>query len=181
MVITDRYDHVVDDKNRLAIPSQVRNRMDPQADGEAFYLVPENRYLVMIPEKLFEKLAAQAAAGLAMSDEDAEVRRMVFATASRLEPDKQGRVIIPDRFIFNGKEQDPFTEAVLGREVTLVGVGDRMELWNRADLAAHMRELRASRSRLQPAKKAMFTAPAPSAAPGPGGMGQSASNSGNAG
>ena len=178
MVITDRYDHVIDDKNRLAIPSQVRNRMDPQVDGEAFYLVPENRYLSVIPEKLFEKLAAQATAGLAMSDEEAEVRRMVFATASRLEPDKQGRVIIPDRFIFNGKEQDPFTEAVLGREVTLVGVGDRMELWNRADLAAHMRELRASRSRLQPAKKAMFTAPAPSA-PGLGGIGQS--NTGNAG
>ncbi|MGN6370220.1 MAG: division/cell wall cluster transcriptional repressor MraZ [Phycisphaerae bacterium] len=178
MVITDRYDHVIDDKNRLAIPSQVRNRMDPQADGEAFYLVPENRYLVLIPEKLFEKLASQATAGLAMTDEEAEVRRMVFATASRLEPDKSGRVIIPDRFMLNAKDRDPFTEAVLDREVTLVGVGDRMELWNRADLAAHMRELRASRARLQPAKKAMFTAPAAPSVPGPGGMGP---NSGNAG
>ena len=33
MVITDRFDHVIDDKGRLAIPSQVRNAMDPQIDG----------------------------------------------------------------------------------------------------------------------------------------------------
>src|SRR4051812_28151980 len=45
MVITDRHDHVIDDKNRLSIPSQIRNAMDPERDGEGFYLVPEGRYL----------------------------------------------------------------------------------------------------------------------------------------
>jgi len=175
MVITDRYDHVIDDKNRLAIPSQIRSKMDPQVDGTAFYLVPEARYLQLIPEKLFERLAAQATAGLAMSEEEAEIRRVVFATASRLEPDKQGRVIIPDRFMVNAKDRDPFTEAVLDREVTLVGANDRMELWNRADLAGHLRELRASRTRIQAGKKAMFSAPAPPAPTvtlGPGGTGK---------
>ena len=54
MVITDRFDHVIDDKNRLAIPSPIRNAMDPEVDGKAFYLVPEGRYLQLIPEKLFE-------------------------------------------------------------------------------------------------------------------------------
>ena len=57
MVITDRYDHVIDDKNRLAIPSQVRNVMNPETDGTAFYLVPEGRYLQLIPGKLFERLS----------------------------------------------------------------------------------------------------------------------------
>jgi len=159
MVITDRYDHVIDDKGRLAIPSQVRNAMDPQEDGTGFYLVPEGRYLQLIPEKLFKRLAAQATAGLALAPEAAKVRRLVFGTASYLEPDKQGRVIIPDRFLADAKNRDPFTQAILGREVTLLGASDRLELWNRADLEAHMRELSLDRASMQNAMQAMFTAP----------------------
>ncbi len=89
MVITDRYDHVIDDKNRLAIPSQIRNAMDPEIDGTAFYVFPEGRYLQLIPEKLFQKLAGNVTAGLALTPEAAKARRLVFAMASRVEPDKR--------------------------------------------------------------------------------------------
>jgi len=159
MVITDRYDHLIDDKGRLAIPSQVRNAMDPQEDGTGFYLVPDVRYLQLIPEKLFKKLAANVTAGLALSPEAAKVRRMVFGSATYLEPDKQGRVIIPERFMADAKKRDPFTQTVLEREVTLVGNNDRLELWNRADLNAHMRELLADRASLQAAMQQVFSAP----------------------
>ncbi len=158
MVITDRYDHVIDDKNRLAIPSAIRNAMDPRTDGSVFYLVPEGRYLQLVPEKLFERLAAGASAGLALSSDVARVRRLVFATASRLEPDKQGRVIIPERFMADSKNRDPFTEAMLTREVTLVGANDRIELWNRQDFVNHMRELLSDRASLQATMQKIFGA-----------------------
>lgn len=161
MVITDRYDHVVDDKNRLAIPSQIRNAMDPEKDGSAFILVPEGRYLQLIPEKLFEKLSNQSTAGLAMSADVAKARRLIFANASRLEPDKSGRVIVPDRFMADSKNRDPFTEAMLTREVTLVGANDRLELWNRHDFLNHMRELMADRASLQNTMQQLFAAPSP--------------------
>jgi MraZ protein len=157
MVITDRYDHVIDDKNRLSIPSQVRNALDPQIDGAAFYLVPEGRYLQVIPEKLFQQLAGMASAGLTISPEVAKARRLMFANASRLEMDKQGRCIIPDRFFADSKNRDPFSEAILGREVTLVGVGDRLELWNRSDLHNHLRELAADRTTVQAGGAKMFS------------------------
>ena len=64
MVITDHFDHVIDDKNRLAIPSQIRNSMDKEQDGEFFYLVPRKKYLQLIPEKAFIRNAAQHAAGI---------------------------------------------------------------------------------------------------------------------
>ncbi|MCL2648277.1 MAG: hypothetical protein FWD61_14905 [Phycisphaerales bacterium] len=166
MVITDRYDHLIDDKGRLAIPSQIRNAMDPQEDGTGFYLVPDIRYLQLIPEKLFKKLAANITAGLALNPEAAKVRRMLFGSATYLEPDKQGRVIIPERFMADAKKRDPFTQAVLEREVTLVGNNDRLELWNRADLDAHMRELLADRLSLQAAMQQVFSAP-PAPAPTP--------------
>lgn len=169
MVITDRYDHVIDDKNRLAIPSQVRNALNPETDGTAFYLVPEGRYLQLIPEKLFERMANQSPTGLMPAPEVAKVRRYLFSMASRLEPDKQGRVAIPDRFLADSKNHDPITPAFIGREVTLVGANDRLELWNRADYINHMRELMADRLSFQTTMQQMFgSAPQGN---GPGGMG----------
>lgn len=160
MVITDRYDHAIDEKNRLAVPSEIRRAMDPEIDGIAFYLVPEGRYLQLIPEKLFQRLAGHAAAGLNIPGDLARARRLLFASASRLEPDKQGRVIIPDRFMADAKNRDPFSDAVLSREVTLVGAGDRAELWNRADFYTHMRELLADRSTIAAISQKAF-GPAP--------------------
>ncbi len=160
MVITDRYDHAIDEKNRLAIPSEIRRAMDPEIDGVAFYLLPEGRYLQLIPEKLFQRLAGHAEAGLTISGDLARARRLLFASASRLEPDKQGRVIIPDRFMADAKNRDPFSDAVLSREVTLVGAGDRAELWNRADFYTHMRELMADRGTIAATSQKAF-GPAP--------------------
>lgn len=164
MVITDRYDHAIDEKNRLAIPSEMRRAMDPEIDGVAFYLLPEGRYLQLIPEKLFQKLAGQFEPGLSVTPEVARARRLLFASASRLEPDKQGRVIIPDRFMADSKNRDPFSDAVLTREVTLVGAGDRAELWNRADFYGHMRELIAERPSIHAVSQKIF-AGGPAAAP----------------
>lgn len=162
MVITDRYDHAIDDKNRLAIPSQVRKALDATSDGSAFYLVPEGRYLQLIPEKLFERLTLStsvATAGLTLAPEIAKARRLLFAGTARLEWDKQGRCIIPDRYFKDRREEDPCLEGILGREVTLVGVGDRLELWNRVDFQNHLRELMADRPAVQAAgAKAMASA-----------------------
>lgn len=166
MVITDRYDHVIDEKNRLAIPSAIRNAMDPEIDGTKFYLVPEGRYLQLIPEKLFEQMAVLATAGLQVPSDIAKARRLIFSTTSKVEPDKQGRVIIPDRFMADGKDRDIYSEAVLKREVTLVGVGDRIEVWNRNEFVAHLRELMADRSSVQVAGQKMFESLPVQPAPG---------------
>ena len=166
MVITDRHDHVIDDKNRLSIPSQIRNAMDPERDGAGFYLVPEGRYLQLIPEKLFERYADQTPTGLMPAPEVAKVRRYLYSMSSKLDPDKQGRVIIPDRFMKDSKSPDPLAQALLDREVTLVGNGDRIELWNRSEYLAHMRETVADRLSMQATLQKMFgSAPA---VPAPG-------------
>ena len=155
MVFTDRYDHVIDEKGRLAIPSQIRNAMSSQSNN-AFYLVPEGRYLQLLPESLFQQLSTVANAGLTVSADLAKARRLVFATASRLEWDKSGRVVVPDRYLVDGKGRDPFGEAVLSRQVTLVGVGDRVEVWNTTDFIAHLKELLADRPAVQAATQKVF-------------------------
>ena len=156
MVITGRFDHVIDDKGRLAIPSQIRNQMDPEKDGAGFYLVQESRYLMLIPEKLFETRAEMTPTGLLPTALVAKARRYVYSSSTKMELDKQGRVMIPDGFMKDSEKPDPLAQHTLNRDVTLVGAGDRLEIWNREEYIAHMREANADRASFQETLQVMF-------------------------
>jgi len=167
MVITGRFDHLIDDKGRLAIPSQIRNQMDPDKDGTSFYLVPKDDYLQMIPEKLFESIANQTPTGLLPSDEDAMVRRQLYSLTTKLDPDKQGRVVIPDGLMKDSETPDSLIQKKLDRAVTLVGNGDRLEIWNRNEYILHMQAARLLRTTYQKTTQSTFGTP-PAAQPGIG-------------
>lgn len=143
MVFTGRYDHVIDDKGRLAIPSPLRNQLIPEVHGTGFYLMQESRYLQLIPEKAFEELSGNIRPGLLPAAQVAKARRFLFSMTTKLDPDKQGRVMIPDGFMRDSKTPDPLAQTTLNRDVTLVGNGDRIEIWNREDYLNHMREAKA--------------------------------------
>jgi MraZ protein len=164
MVLTGRYDHVIDDKGRLAIPSPLRNQMNPEIHGTGFYLMQESRYLQLIPEKAFEDAAGQVRTGLLPPAQVAKARRFLFSTTTKLDPDKQGRVMIPDGVMRDSKTPDPLAQTTLNREVTLVGNGDRIEIWNRDEYLAHMREAKADLASFMDTLYGMF-GQAPAAAP----------------
>jgi hypothetical protein len=77
--------------------------------------------------------------------------------------------MIPERFMRDSKNPDPIMPGMLSKEVTLVGANDRIELWNRADYIAHMRELMADRLSFQTTMQQLFGNPPPVPS-GPGGM-----------
>lgn len=66
------------------------------------------------------------------------IRRYLFSTTFRLEPDKQGRVIIPDGCMDDSSNPDPLIKVRLKRQVTLAAASDRLELWNRDEYLAQM-------------------------------------------
>ena len=57
---------------------------------------------------------------------------MSLGMASRIEWDKQGRVLFPDKFL---------KRSGIGKEVTLVGVRDHLELWARSEWEAERQRL----------------------------------------
>ena len=140
MVFTGRFDHLIDDKGRLALPAAMRDQIRPEIHGEGFYLVQEKRYLQLVPEKLFEHLASRVKASLLPEAKVAKASRFFFSGVFKLDPDKQGRVMIPDGFMKDSKNPDPLARTTLNHEVTLAGNGDRIEVWNRATFLAHMLE-----------------------------------------
>jgi MraZ protein len=133
LILHGEYEVNVDDKNRFLIPSEIRKRLDPERDGAAFWLViGSDRRPWMYPEKFYENLVAQVPAEMTPGRDRLAYDRRVFGTAAYLEPDKQGRVLIPDAMR---------RRTALEREVTLVGVRDHLEIWNRPDWEAERERL----------------------------------------
>lgn len=135
MLYTGWYEHTIDAKNRLSIPSAIRSRMDPEIDGTAFYLAPGESpvgpSLALWPSRIFENHARRVS-GTAMRDP----RRLVFdqlyyATACLLELDKLGRVRLPE----------PMLRRIdVGREVIIFGSRDHLEIQRREDFEAFLNQ-----------------------------------------
>jgi MraZ protein len=133
LILYGEYELTIDDKNRLLIPSEVRRALDGQRDGEAFFLVVGvNRRPWLYPEKGYEALVARAQQELTPAEDLLAFDQMNFAMASRLEWDKQGRVLMPEKTL---------RRTNVGKDVTLIGVRDHLELWNRGDWEPHFEQL----------------------------------------
>ncbi len=126
MLFTGRYDHTIDDRNRLSIPSQIRLSLDPQRDGERFYLVPGVRpnTLSLLPERYFGRLADQLEAAQIPDEDLLTFQQIFYPMATRVAMDRHGRVVLPEEILHS---------AGIGREVSLVGSRDRLDIWNKKD------------------------------------------------
>jgi MraZ protein len=89
---------------------------------------------VLYPEKYFEKIVAEKQQALALDANADEVMfdQRYFALAARVEPDGQGRILVPAKTL---------KRTNTGREITLVGMRNRLELWNRSDWDAQVERL----------------------------------------
>jgi len=122
LVLYGEYELTIDDKNRMLVPADIRKNIDPQRDGEAFFLV----YGIdgrpwLYPERYYEQLVNRDPSELTPNDDVLAYDRMNLGMASRIEWDKQGRVLFPEKTL---------RRTGLGKEVTLIGVRDHLELWN---------------------------------------------------
>jgi MraZ protein len=129
----------IDDKNRMLVPSEIRKSMDPKRDGEGFYLViGQNRKPWLYAERYYEELLEREANDLRP---EAEIRpdqrtletwQATFALASKVSWDKQGRILLPEITLKRTNTD---------REITLIGVRNHLELWNRSDWDVRFNEL----------------------------------------
>ena len=129
MFFVGMYELTIDAKNRLSIPYAIRSKLNSDTDGRSYYIVPGQRRgtLAVYPERYYERTRAQIPSPEQLSDGGYEWRQFEFSQSALLDPDSQGRILIPERLL---------KRAGMGREVTLIGVQDRLELWSRAEFDA---------------------------------------------
>lgn len=117
-VFLGQYDRTVDDKGRLAIPGELRNGLGHGAVMTRSF----DNCLCIYPAAKWEALA-QAANDLQDLRPEARFRaRALFSGAVPCDFDSQGRVALPAYL----REY-----AGISGDVTIVGVGSRVEVWNR--------------------------------------------------
>lgn len=132
MIFTGHAALTIDAKGRLAIPAKQRALLVPERDGNAFFTVPwKHQRLLIFTEASFIALTKARAQSLAPSEDAEEGEPDYFGLADRCELDSAGRISIP-------KFQLDLTE--LPTEVMLVGAGQRMELWSRANWEQGMQD-----------------------------------------
>jgi MraZ protein len=125
------HEHTVDEKNRVTMPAKFRD-----AFGHDVVLAKGiDRNIDVYPRASWEASMARVAELDSLTREAREMKRYFFAGASAAELDKQGRVVIP---------ADLAGHAGIGRDVVVVGVHDRVEIWDRAQWADHVSTIEGS-------------------------------------
>jgi transcriptional regulator MraZ len=134
----------IDSKNRLLVPSDIRKQLEPDRDGDAFFLIVGiNRKPWFYASKFYEQLFLRQSSEITPGEESLMFDQMNFAMASRIEWDTQGRIVLPDKTL---------KRTGTNKDVTLIGARDHLELWNRADWEAW--EIELDRRRAEIALKA---------------------------
>jgi MraZ protein len=128
VLLIGSYNHTIDPKGRLFVPAKWREDL-----GENFIVTrsgSEHCLIGMCIEE-WQKLAGKLAA-LPMTNKDAQkIHRSLSQWATDCELDKQGRILIPQKLrAFAGLEG----------ETTLVGMNNRIEIWNAAELERYNEE-----------------------------------------
>lgn len=110
------FEHSIDDKGRLAVPARFRPALE---DGLVMTRGVERCLVIYDPEAWRE--VSDRVRSLNPWQEDARrMQRHFFSGAQPAQPDKLGRVVIP---------QFLRAYALLENEVVVVGLADRIEVW----------------------------------------------------
>ena len=116
MMLIGEYQHNLDAKGRVNFPAKLRENL-----GDSFVITKGlDHSLFVYPREEWRKLEERISE-LPVS-KARELQLFFFAGAAEVEPDKQGRVVIPA----NLRE---FAE--LDKEVVIVGASVRAEIWDK--------------------------------------------------
>ena len=123
MYFVGRHEYQVDDRKRVPIPPLYRSAFEPGG-----YLSFANAPCIQLhTQESFAATARIIEAIPAETPDGDEARRAFFPNVEPAQKDGQGRITLAPKFL---------DHAGITRDVVVVGVGDKLEIWDRAKFAA---------------------------------------------
>jgi MraZ protein len=113
---------VLDSKNRITVPVRVRETMHVLRHALWYMTRGFDGGIFLFPQGEWDKICGVVSRYSAMDARVLDFRRLLFASVTEVQPDRQGRMPVPPHL----REY-----AGLNRDALLIGVGDYMELWDR--------------------------------------------------
>lgn len=118
------YSPRLDEKGRLFLPAKFRDALT----GGLVITKGQERCLYVFPVAEFQRITEALGAAPVTAKAARDFSRVLFASASDEQPDRQGRVTIPPKL----REY-----AALTRECVVNGANTRMEIWDAAAWEAY--------------------------------------------
>src|SRR5262249_37893836 len=126
-MLLGEHEHSLDDKNRLTLPAKLREQL-----GDHVVITRGmDGCLYVYARDAWDMLAARIGSLDGLAVDTRRMQRHFFTNATGLDLDKQGRVVIPALLL---------QREGIGRDVTVAGVGDHLEIWDRAAWAKQQHE-----------------------------------------
>jgi MraZ protein len=129
------YQHSIDQKGRVIMPAKFREEL---ADGLIVTMGLDDCLFVYTPaewSKLEDKIRE-----MPLTDKSARAfTRRLLSGATKGAPDKQGRVMLP---------QNLRDFAAIKKDVVVIGVGNRAEIWDKARWAKYAADTESSYSEI---------------------------------
>ncbi|MEO5975668.1 MAG: division/cell wall cluster transcriptional repressor MraZ [Chryseolinea sp.] len=122
-LFTYLFDTKLDSKGRLVLPSKLKAQLPIGEDKELVIRRGFEECLIIYPMSEFKRVFAKISALSEFNEEYRKLQRNFLPGAATVELDANGRLLIPKHML---------TYAKLEREVTLLGVGSKVEAWNPA-------------------------------------------------
>ncbi|HZQ04047.1 MAG TPA: division/cell wall cluster transcriptional repressor MraZ [Gaiellaceae bacterium] len=130
-MLLGQHEHSLDDKNRLTLPARLREQLGDRVVVTAGLDGCLNAY----SEAEWERQVLRIRELDPLSRESRMMQRYFFANAVTGDLDKQGRIVLPASLL---------EQAGIERDVTVAGVYDHLEIWDRARWREHRSELEGS-------------------------------------
>ncbi len=125
------FDHVLDDKGRTSLPKDYRDLLAGHNAEPWLTCLPD--CLAIYPESEYETLRGALSAASKVNGSVSRLLRLITGMASRCPFDRQGRILIPPKVR---------AWAGLQRDIVFTGVGNRIEIWDRARHQAELERIR---------------------------------------
>lgn len=118
-MFSGRYDHTLDEKGRISIPSKFREILKVRYD-ERLMITTMDGCLYAYPYEEWKTIEEKAANFKVTRPEDKIIKRLFFSGVMECSLDKLGRILLPP----------PHREyAGINRDVIFTGGLERMEIW----------------------------------------------------
>lgn len=116
--------HTLDDKGRLSIPRRLLAGQTLDGSGRAAFIVTLGfeGCLFVFTEAGFKQACERLVTQPFVGEQMRNMQRLFFGNSHRIELDEKNRASLPDKLV---------KAAGLGREVVIVGVLERAEIWPR--------------------------------------------------
>lgn len=122
-MFSGRFNHTLDDKGRIKIPQKIKDSLASDYNDNRVIVTNLDKCLVAYPLDEWRRLEEKALKMPSMQKDVLEFLRYFFSGAEEIELDKMDRMRIPQFLKSSGN---------LTKDVVLVGIINRFEIWDRS-------------------------------------------------